>query len=132
MNKKQKIVMGIIIILFSVLCLIIPVQKYYDYGGRKSPIKTLPYADAEYAKQFLLVQKEYDFGWLVTRSLVLFACGTFVLLVLKNKKQDKPETKETSDNINQAEKPKAPNQENHIKMLGYMKALNDFNKQNKN
>jgi hypothetical protein len=82
MNNIQRIILGLTIVAFGYVCLTVPKQEYYEIG-RGSKVLCSQYGsfDNRFPKMI-----EYDYGYLITRGLLVLVSGGVLAIVFRSKK----------------------------------------------
>jgi hypothetical protein len=83
MNTLQRIILIITAVAFAIVCLTVPKQEYFEIGERKVLRSEYKSLDGQFPKMI-----EYDYGYLVTRGLLVLVSGGILTIVFRDKKRN--------------------------------------------
>jgi hypothetical protein len=82
MNNFQRIVLGLTVIAFGYICLTVPKQEYFEIG-KDSKVLCSQYESLGNQLPKII---EYDYGYLITRGLLVLVSGGILTIVLRSKR----------------------------------------------
>jgi hypothetical protein len=84
MNNIQRIILALTVVAFAIVCLTVPKQEYFEMGKGSKVLCS----QHEYLKDEFPIMIEYDYGYLITRGLLVLVSGGILTVVFKNKKHN--------------------------------------------
>jgi hypothetical protein len=82
MNNIQRIILILTVVAFAIVCLTVPKQEYFEIGkGSRVLCSQYESLGDQFPKMI-----EYDYGYLVTRGLLILVSGGILTVVFRDKK----------------------------------------------